>query len=163
MFVDRFSDLFLYSVDFQQMDGVRMEIQPFRIEDYDHLLSLWVRTGLPHDQETRDNRKALEGQLFDDHVLILVLKDQGQIVGSIVASHDGRKGWINRLAIDPDYRGRRLAARLLEAAEKFLVEAGIRIIADLIEDENTPSMAAFKRCGYDAWSGIVYFRKLLKN
>ena len=140
-----------------------MDIEPFKIEDYDHLISLWARTGLPYDSDVRDSREALENQLYDNHISILILRNQDQIIGSIVASHDGRKGWINRLCIDPEYRGRRLAARLVEAAEEFFAEAGIKVIGALIEDENTPSMAAFKRCGYDYWTGILYFRKLLKN
>lgn len=140
-----------------------MEIEPFRIEEYDQLLFLWDRTGLHYDREDRDSREFLERQIFDDHVAIFILRHEGQIIGSIIASSDGRKGWLNRLAIDPEYRGRRLATRLVEKAEEFLEEAGVHIIAALIEDENTPSMAAFRRCGYDAWSRIVYFRKCLNS
>lgn len=140
-----------------------MEIEPFRIDDYDQLMALWTSTGLPHDREGRDSRAFLERQIFDDHIAIFVLRHQERIIGSVVASSDGRKGWINRLAIEPEFRGRRLAARLLEAAEKFLEDSGVRVIAALIEEENTPSMAAFRNCGYEPWPKIVYFRKLLKT
>lgn len=139
-----------------------MEVEPFKIEDYEELLSLWNRTGLPFDREDRDSLKSLERQVLDDHIAILVLKDEGRLIGSVVASSDGRKGWINRLAVEPEYRGRRLALLLLEEAERFFRESGINIIAALIEDDNTPSMVAFRRCGYEAWPPIVYFRKKLK-
>ncbi len=139
-----------------------MEVEPFKIEDYEELLSLWNRTGLPFDREDRDSLKSLERQVLDDHIAILVLKDEGRLIGSVVASSDGRKGWINRLAVEPEYRGRRLASLLLEEAERFFRESGINIIAALIEDDNTPSMVAFRRSGYEAWPPIVYFRKKLK-
>lgn len=139
-----------------------MEIESFIIDEYDQLLSLWERTGLSYDRADRDSRESIERQIFDDHMAILTLKDKGRIIGSIIASSDGRKGWINRLAVDPDYRGRRLAARLVEKAEEALSEMGVRVIATLVEDNNFPSMAAFRHCGYKAWSEVVYFRKTLK-
>lgn len=138
-----------------------MNIEPLRIEDYDDLISLWDRTGLPYEKDGRDSRQAMEKQIFDDHVFILTLKNDSQLIGSIVASSDGRKGWISRLAIDPEYRGKRLAARLVEKAEEMLAEIGINIIGALIEDQNSPSMAAFRHCGYEGWAEIKYFRKKL--
>jgi len=139
-----------------------MRIELFQIDEYDRLVKLWDRCGLSYDADDRDSRERMDEQVYDDHVAILTMKtDDGAMIGSIVASYDGRKGWINRLAVDPDYRGRRLAARLLEKAEETLVEMGARVIAALIEDENFPSMAAFRHCNYEGWDKIVYFRKKL--
>ncbi len=140
-----------------------MNIGLFNIDEYNDLTALWGRCGLYYDEQDRDSRQRIEEQIYDDYVVILTLKtDEGEMVGSVVGSYDGRKGWINRLAIDPDYRGHRLAARLLEKVEELLAEMGAKVIAALIEEENTPSMAAFKHCGYEGWEEIVYFRKELK-
>ena len=138
-----------------------MDIQPFMIDDYEAMIALWERSGLPFEKDGRDSRAGIERQMFDDHIAIITLKDQGKLIGVIIATSDGRKGWINRLAVDPDYRGRRLAARLIEAAEERLVEMGVNVIGGLIEDQNFPSMAAAKHCGYEGWEHLVYFRKKL--
>ncbi len=140
-----------------------MKIELFSIKEYDELLALWDRCGLPTDRKDRDSRKKIESQVFDDHVVILTLKtDPGEIIGAVVGSYDGRKGWISRLAIDPDYRGRKLAARLMEKVEEMLADMGAQIIGALIEDQNFPSMAAFGHCGYECWDKIIYFRKQLE-
>lgn len=140
-----------------------MDIGLFTIDDYDDLIALWGRCGLPYDKRDRDSRRRIEEQIYDDHVVILTLKtEEGRMIGAVIGTYDGRKGWINRLAVDPDYRGHRLAARLMEKVEEMLVEMGARIFAALIEEENFPSMAAFKHCGYEGWDNIVYFRKELK-
>jgi len=140
-----------------------MEIGLLNIDEYDELIALWERCGLSFDRDNRDRQDKIEKQLFDDHVVILTMKtDEGEMIGSVVGSFDGRKGWINRLAVDPEYRGRRLAARMIEKAEEMLAEMGAGIIAALIEDVNFPSMAAFRNCGYEGWDHIVYFRKKLK-
>jgi len=141
-----------------------MRIEPLRIDEYDQLIRLWERCRLPYDRASRDSRRRIEQQLFDDRILILTLKtDEGEMIGSVIGTYDGRKGWINRLAVDPDYRGRRLAARLIEKAEEMLAEMGAVIIGALIEGENFPSMSAFRRCGFDGSDEFVYFRKLLKS
>jgi GNAT superfamily N-acetyltransferase len=140
-----------------------MEIGLFGIEEYDELTALWSRCGLPFDRDDRDGRLRMEQQMYDDHVVILTLRDDhSRLIGSVIGSYDGRKGWINRLAIDPEFRGRRLAARLIEKVEERLAEMGARVMAALIEDKNFPSMAAFTHCGYEGWDEIVYFRKVLK-
>lgn len=140
-----------------------MEITTFAIDHYDDLLSLWSRCGLPYEKDGRDSRKQLDRQVLDDHVVILVLKnDEDRLIGSVIGTFDGRRGWINRLAVDPEYRGRRLAARLVEKAEALLMEMGAQIFGALIEDQNFPSMAAFRHLGYEGWDHIAYFRKRLK-
>lgn len=131
------------------------------IEDYEAMIALWERSGLPFEKDGRDSRASIERQMFDDHIAIITLKERDKLIGVVIATSDGRKGWINRLAVDPDFRGRRLAARLIEAAEERLAEMGVSVIGGLIEDQNFPSMAAVRNCGYEGWEHLVYFRKKL--
>ena len=85
--------------------------------------------------------------------------DGDKMIGTIIGSSDGRKGWINRLAIDPDYRGRNLAHRLIEECERYLYDLGLSVIACLIEDVNFPSLSAFKKAGYEITDQILYCSK----
>jgi GNAT superfamily N-acetyltransferase len=141
-----------------------MQIDLLHIDEYERLIALWDKCGLAYEEDGRDSRESIERQIFDDHVVILTMKtDEGEMIGSVIGSYDGRKGWINRLAVDPEFRGGRLATRLLERAEATLAEMGARVIGALIEDLNYPSMAAFRYAGYYGWEHIVYFRKKLKS
>jgi len=128
-------------------------------DDYDELIRLWSICGLTHRPKGRDSREAIDEQFALANMCFLGMFDGDRMIGTVIGSHDGRKGWINRLAIDPEYRGRELAANLIDSAEDYLHAQGIRVIAALIEDENTPSMATFAKAGYEAWEGIVYFSK----
>ncbi len=118
-------------------------------EDYDALLALWQRAGL-HSLRPRgrDSRGALARQLASGVQTILGLEVEGQLVGAVVATHDSRKGWINRLAVDPAHRRRGYGARLIAAAEEVLHEQGIHVIAALIEPGNDASLALFRKAGY---------------
>ncbi|OGS45505.1 MAG: hypothetical protein A3K66_05130 [Euryarchaeota archaeon RBG_16_67_27] len=84
--------------------------------------------------------------------------DDRRLVGCVLGTHDTRKGWINRLAVEPDYRRRGIATRLIRACERALRRAGIRVFAALIDPANRPSEAFFASLGYDALP-MAYMRR----
>ncbi len=87
------------------------------------------------------------------------LEGGGTLIGSILASHDNRRGWINRLAVHPEHRHKEVGQALMKAAEVWLGSVGIRIFAVLVETWNEPSLAFFKDAGYLLHDDIVYFSK----
>lgn len=130
-------------------------------DDHARLLALWERAGLhsvrPHG---RDSREAIATQLASGVQTILGLELDGQLVGAVVATHDSRKGWINRLAIDPDFRRQGYGLKLLGAAEETLRAQGMRVIAALVESDNPSSLALFEKAGYtEIDHGIHYLSK----
>ena len=142
-----------------QKEGVR--IRRLGMDDYDALLALWQRSGLHSLRpQGRDSRAAVARQLATGVQTILGLEVDGQLVGAVVATHDSRKGWINRLVVDPDHRQRGYGARLIAAAEEALREQGMRVIAALVESDNAASLALFQKVGYvEIDSGIHYLTK----
>jgi ribosomal protein S18 acetylase RimI-like enzyme len=134
-------------------------IRPLDSSDYNAIISLWGRSGLPFKQKGRDSRENMEREFNRSETCLLGMFDGDKMIGAIVGTSDGRKGWINRLAVDPDYRGRGLASYLIIEAEKFLYDLGIKVIAALIEEYNTPSMSAFIKEGYTCAPKILYFSK----
>lgn len=125
------------------------QIRLLDVADYDRLMALWQRAGL-HSLKPRgrDSRAAVARQLDSGIQKILGLEIDGRLVGCVVTTHDSRKGWINRLAVDPEYRRRGYGLRLVEAAEEVLHDQGMRIIAALIESDNPASLALFQEAGY---------------
>ncbi len=135
---------------------------PIRLkaDDYPRLAALWQAAGLPIKPNGRDSREAFERQLAGGTQTALgVETEDGQLVGAVLTTHDGRKGWINRLAVHPDYRRRGIAKALIAAAEDVLHRQGMDVIAALIEPDNTASLALFLEAGYVDWPGIHYVSK----
>lgn len=128
------------------------------IDDYDVIIQLWQQAGL-HSMRPkgRDSRDGFAAQLAAGQKAI-GLEERGQLIGTVVITHDTRKGWINRLAVHPEYRRRGYAAQLLAAAEKELQAMGIRVFAVLIEADNVTSQKFFAREGYKTHD-IVYMTK----
>jgi ribosomal protein S18 acetylase RimI-like enzyme len=136
-----------------------MQIRRLTIDDYSEIVSLWSRADLPFKPEGRDSRRAIEMQISANCDFFLGAFEDGHLVGTAVLSNDMRKGWINRLAVDPDYRRRGVAKALIEESEKTLRNHGLKIFCSLIEGSNKASKALFKKCGYSEYTDISYFTK----
>lgn len=134
-------------------------LRDMRPEDYDAVIALWEAAGLPFKPQGRDSREAIEHQLTLPTAIYLVAEFDGKIVGSVLGTHDGRKGWINRVAVHPEYRRKGIARQLVEAVERRCLKLGIKIFAALIEDWNETSMRVFERLGYQKHEDIFYYSK----
>jgi ribosomal protein S18 acetylase RimI-like enzyme len=134
-------------------------IRPFRIEDYTGVIRLWEHANLPFKPKGRDRRESIEQEITHDTALFYVAEYQNNIIGSIFATHDGRKGWINRLAIEPRYQREGIGGLLISEIEKMFDQRGILIVCCLIEDWNKGSLHFFEHMGYQRHDDIIYFSK----
>ncbi len=129
-----------------------------RIGDYAAMLALWELCGL-HPSST-DTEAALARKLTRDPELFLVAEDGGRIVGTVLGSYDGRRGWINRLAVHPDVRGQGLADRLMAEVERRLLAIGCDKVNLLIEPDNAGVQAYYARLGYSV-DPLIFMEKWL--
>lgn len=128
-------------------------------EDHEAILVLWEQSGLPTRPAGRDSRAQFAAQLANGIQTVLGVREDDRLIAVIVTTHDGRKGWLNRLAVHPDFRRRGLGTFLIAAAERALQEQRMQIIAALIEDGNQPSLALFDAAGYVLHRDIHYLTK----
>jgi ribosomal protein S18 acetylase RimI-like enzyme len=136
-----------------------MEIRQVKIDDYEQLLALWSKAGLPFKPKGRDSRKAMTKEMATNPEFFIGAVLDNRLVGAVVISCDLRKGWINRLAVDPAYKRRGVAKTLIDESEKILRRHGVRIFCALIENDNIVSKNLFKKCGYVEHHDITYFSK----
>jgi ribosomal protein S18 acetylase RimI-like enzyme len=136
-----------------------MEIRKARREDYESIVSLWIRAGLRYQPSGRDSRANLEREIEDPSVDALVAFSDGRMIGTVIGTNDGRKGWVNRLAIDPDHRGKGVAQALVGRVEECFKARSLKIFSCLINAGNEPSQSLFEKIGYDRHPEVIYYSK----
>jgi ribosomal protein S18 acetylase RimI-like enzyme len=134
-------------------------IRRFRIDDYEQVIELWKNAQLPFKPLGRDTNESINNEIKKDTALFFVAEYKRQIIGSVFATHDGRKGWINRLAVDPKYQRQDIGRLLVSEVEMIFEKKGINIIACLIEDWNHSSQRFFETVGYQKHEDIAYYSK----
>lgn len=130
------------------------------IEDYNAIVKLWKSAELPFKPKGRDRKESMskQMQLFPE---FFIGAFQGKVlVGVVIGSYDGRmKGWINRLAVKPEYRRKGIAKQLINLLEKVLERKGATIHCTLIEAQNEESLNLFQNMGYVIDSETLYVTK----
>ena len=133
-------------------------IREFRMDDYESVIALWEEAGIHYRPNGRENPQRMAKELKSGQAIFLVAEANKKIVGVVLGTNDGRKGWINRLAVAKEFRRQNVASELAAAVENRLNELGIEVIACLIEPENSVSRIFFSKLGYTK-APVEYFSK----
>jgi ribosomal protein S18 acetylase RimI-like enzyme len=136
-----------------------MKIRKLTINDYDEITKLWLRAKLPYKPRGRDSKEAIAIGMKANPNFFLGAFEENRLIGAVIITCDARKGWINRLAVDPNYRKQGIATNLVDESEKILRKHGIRIFCALVEHGNVASQSLLKECGYIKHEDITYFSK----
>lgn len=140
------------------MDRVDMVIRAYCDVDFPDLKSLWEKCELivPHNDPSRDVafcRKSTDAEIF-------VGEEDGQLIASVMTGHDGHRGWLYYLAVDPAWRGRGFGLRMVRHAEAWLTDRGVPKVNLMIRDGNEKVRDFYRAIGYACEPRIVMARHL---
>ena len=95
-----------------------IEIRSFRQEDEAPLIKLWERCELvtAWNDPSKDISRKVQ---LDPEGLLLGWHDNS-LIASVMAGNEGHRGWINYLAVDPEFRRKGLGKTIMKAAETYL-------------------------------------------
>jgi ribosomal protein S18 acetylase RimI-like enzyme len=134
-------------------------------DDYDRVRAVWEAAGLHIRPSGRDSAAGFAAQIASGCQFVHGLEDAPdgaapRLAAVVLATTDSRRGWINRLAVHPDYRRRGLGLRLIRACERLLRdELGMHVLSAHIESDNAASLALFEAAGYHRHEEVIYFSK----
>jgi ribosomal protein S18 acetylase RimI-like enzyme len=131
-------------------------------DDEAAIVDLWTRCGLvvSHNDPGTDFRFARNGPSSD--VLVAVDTDS-RIVGSVMVGHDGHRGWLYYVAVDPACRRQGLGRSLVAAAEQWLAVRGIVKVQLMVRETNGAVARFYERLGYDLMPRINLQKWLSKQ
>lgn len=136
-----------------------MIVRSIVVGDIPSLTEMWNEAGLETKPTGRESGETLGRYVSENPDLCLCAEQDGIIVGCVIGSDDGRKGWFNRLATRPSHRKSGVARALTTALEDALRKRGRQVFAATIFKDNAASMELFKSAGFEPLESLVYLRK----
>ncbi|MDH3631233.1 MAG: GNAT family N-acetyltransferase [Gammaproteobacteria bacterium] len=105
-----------------------------KLSDHEAVMALWgTCNGL--SLRDADSRQSTGKYLQRNPGLSFVAQDKTGIVGTLMAGHDGRRGYIQHLAVTPELRGKGVGDKLVELCLDALklegiVKSHVHVLAD---------------------------------
>jgi N-acetylglutamate synthase len=131
-----------------------IETREFLMDDYDRAIELWSQVeGL--DIAEGDDRESISRFLKQNRGLSRVATDGSTVVGVALCGHDGRRGYIYHLAVNPEYQGRGLGKRLVDECLEGLKRAGLQRANILVAKDNPRGREFWRRSGWEDLDGAA--------
>ncbi|NIY77298.1 GNAT family acetyltransferase [Thalassospira sp. HF15] len=119
------------------------------LDDIAALTTLWQETGLyrPYNPPEWDVRFALDSK---EATLFVWEDNSDNIIGSIMAGHDGHRGWIYYMAVTPNLQKSGLGRKLMETGENWLRDQGVWRMQLMVRADNHAMQDFYRHLGYRA-------------
>lgn len=139
----------------------KLQFRVFEPKDTDPVIELWQRAGLtkPHNDPARDIRFAMEGPTST----ILLGCHLDKIVAAVMVGHDGHRGTIYYLSVDPEAQKMGFGAQILGAAEDWLRVHGVWKLNLLIRAGNAQVCDFYRKNGYAVEERIAMAKVIEKS
>ena len=135
-----------------------LTIAPIEDADIATVIALWQRCGLtrPWNDPAADIALACKGA----NAAVLAGRDGNAVVATVLVGHDGHRGWVYYVAVDPDHRHKGYGGIVMEAAESWLRVRGIEKLQLMVRSDNSQVQTFYQSLGYLAQERIVYAKWL---
>lgn len=142
-----------------------MNLRPLTIDDYPQLYQLWeslpgFNRGL---RNLDDSQEGIAKFLQRNPSTCFVLEEAGQLVGGILAGHDGRRGYIYHAIVHPDFQGNGLGKLLADRACEALMAEGIHKAGMLVFGSNDQGNTFWESQGWQTRPDLIYRNKTLNQ
>ncbi|WP_426440955.1 GNAT family acetyltransferase [Bradyrhizobium genosp. P] len=130
-----------------------LSIAPIADSDVADVVALWQRCGLtrPWNDPTADIALARRGP----NSALLAGRHSGAIVATAMVGHDGHRGWVYYVAVDPDHQGKGLGRIVMSAVEDWLRKAGVPKLQLLVRRENAKASGFYQSLGYEESTSVM--------
>ena len=131
--------------------------------DWKKCLELWKNIPGMGLNNIDDTEEGIVRFLCRNPKTCFVAEADGTFAGTIIAGHDGRRGYIYHTAVLPQFRRRGIATALLQAATDALKKQRIAKVALLVFYDNESGNAFWENHGFAKRTDITYRNKVISD
>ena len=143
------------------MPDPRMTIRSYAPADEASVVRLWQRCNLARPQN--DPHRDIARKMKVNPELFLVGTIDGKVIATVMGGYEGHRGWVNYLAVDPDYQGNGYARQLMDAVEQKIRALGAAKINLQVRNDNLKALGFYEAIGYSVDPATSMGKRLVKD
>jgi len=135
-----------------------MQISELTEEQIPQAVALWEGTGLtrPWNDPYADALRALE----TSSSTVLAASEGSKVIATAMVGHDGHRGWLYYVAVDPQAQRTGLGTQMVQAASDWLTQHGVPKVQLMVRNENTAVRGFYERLGFVDQEVVVLGKRL---
>lgn len=140
-----------------------MIVRTMTIEDYQGVHDLWMTIKGFAIRSIDDSRTGVERFLKRNPTTSVVALENGEIVGSILCGHDGRRGCLYHVCVREDCRMRGIGKSMVVRCMEELEKEKISKVSLIAFTENDIGNAFWKEIGWTKREDLNYYDFVLNR
>lgn len=132
-----------------------LTIRPMQVTDYAALYELWVACGNGLNN-LDDSEEGVAKYLRRNPNTSFVAEENGKVVGAVLAGHDGRRGFIQHMAVNAARRRRGIGSKLVTVCLDAMKQEGIHKVALVAFKRNQTGNAFWEQQGFTVREDLNY-------
>jgi ribosomal protein S18 acetylase RimI-like enzyme len=138
--------------------GHALTIKAIEDGDITEVVALWQRCGSTRAWNDPAGDIALARK--EANATVLLGRAEGALVASVLVGHDGHRGWVYYVTVDPDHRFKGYGRVIMSAAEGWLRTRGIEKLQLMVRGDNVKVRAFYESLGYYDQERVVFAKWL---
>lgn len=140
-----------------------IEIRIMEIQDYDQVYSLWIKIKGFAMRSIDDSREGIHRFLKRNPTTSVVAVVEGKVVGAILCGHDGRRGCLYHVCVDPEYRKQGIGTNMVRFTMEALEKESISNVSLIAYTKNDIGNAFWRKIGWTQRSDLNYYDLVLNR
>lgn len=132
-------------------------VRQMKIEDYDQVYALWTKIRGFGIRSVDDSKEGVARFLRRNPDTSVVAVEEDQIVGAILCGHDGRRGCLYHVCVDPDWRMRGIGKAMVVYAMEALKKEEINKVSLIAFTQNDIGNTFWKEIGWTKREDLNYY------
>ena len=137
-----------------------VKIRLMTINDWESVEKVWK----DHEgtNPVDDSEEGFTRYLKRNPTTSFVAEDDGKIIGTILAGHDGRRGFLHHVVVLPEYRLKGVGEEMVGRAMDALGKEGIQKVLLVVFNDNENGNQFWEHMGFTERTDLVYRNKYVK-
>lgn len=132
-------------------------IREMTIEDYEGVKTLWMGIKGFAIRSIDDSKEGVDRFLSRNPGCSVVAIEDGKIVGAILCGHDGRRGCLYHVCVDPAYRRQGIGKSMVVFCMKALQEQHVNKVSLIAFTSNDVGNAFWHTIGWTEREDLNYY------
>lgn len=138
-----------------------MNVRTMTIDDYEQIYVLWLNTPNMGLNNLDDSKDGIAKYLVRNPNTCFIAEKDGDIIGVILAGHDGRRGCIHHTAVAGDEQRHGVGTALVSAAMSALECEGIHKVTLVVFRKNEKGNVFWEKQGFVERDDLIYRNKAI--